>query len=365
MTGTTESVLKSRLAQLVVPYTNRPLGAGGTNFEVHFDGGRWRVDVACGFPLDASKQGMLELVQSALEPGEIEAPVDVEIECKVETHAVQSGLTPISGVKNIIAIASGKGGVGKSTVAANVALALVAEGAKVGMLDADIYGPSQPRMLNLLGQRPETKDGKTLEPLEAYGIVAMSIGFLVDDKQAVAWRGPMVTSALNQMLTQTAWGELDYLIVDMPPGTGDVQLTLAQKVPVSGAVIVTTPQDVALSDARKGLEMFRKVKVPLLGIIENMSVHVCSQCGHEDHLFGREGGVGLGREYDLPLLGALPLQRAVREQADAGTPTVVAEPDAVAARMFRETALRVAGELAATPKSYSHLFGKIAVEGKQ
>jgi ATP-binding protein involved in chromosome partitioning len=252
--------------------------------------------------------------------------------------------------------------VGKSTVAANLALALVVEGARVGILDADIYGPSQPRILGLIGQRPESPDGKTIAPLKAHGAVAMSIGFLVDDKQPMAWRGPMVTSALNQLLMHTTWGELDYLVVDMPPGTGDIQLTLAQRVPVSGAVIVTTPQEVALSDTRKGLEMFQKVAVPILGVVENMGVHVCAQCGHEESIFGSEGGARLAAHYGVPLLGSLALETRIREHTDAGVPTVVADPDSAAARRFIEVAGRVAGELAATTKDYSHLFPKITVE---
>jgi ATP-binding protein involved in chromosome partitioning len=265
-------------------------------------------------------------------------------------------------VRNLIAVASGKGGVGKSTVAVNVALALAQEGARTGILDADIYGPSQPRMLGLMSRRPETRDGKSLEPLVAHGLEAMSIGFLVDEQQPMAWRGPMVTSALNQLLMQTNWGDLDYLIVDMPPGTGDIQLTLAQRVPVSGAVIVTTPQDIALADARKGLEMFQKVNVPVLGVVENMSLHVCTNCGHVEHIFGERGGETLSSQYGVPLLGALPLDGRIRVETDEGKPTVVAEPDGALARAFREVALRAAGELAARAKDYSRLFPSISVE---
>ena len=278
------------------------------------------------------------------------------------SHSVQHGLKPLEGISNLIAVASGKGGVGKSTVAVNLGLALAQEGASVGILDADIYGPSQPRMLGLAGERPVTPDGKTLDPLEAHGVKAMSIGFLVEDNQPMAWRGPMVTSALNQLLTDTNWGELDYLLVDMPPGTGDVQLTLSQRVPVSGAIIVTTPQDIALADARKGLEMFQKVNVPVLGVVENMSVHVCSDCGHEESIFGQEGGERLAAEYGLPLLGALPLDRKISEQTDHGRPTVVAEPDGVAAEAYRRIALCAASHLAATAKDYSNLFPTITVE---
>jgi ATP-binding protein involved in chromosome partitioning len=239
---------------------------------------------------------------------------------------------------------------------------LAQEGARVGILDADIYGPSQPRMLGLMGRHPETRDGKVLEPLVAHGIEAMSIGFLVDDQQPMAWRGPMVTSALNQLLTQTRWGDLDYLIVDMPPGTGDIQLTLAQRVPVSGAVIVTTPQDIALADARKGLEMFQKVHVPVLGVVENMSLHVCSNCGHEERIFGENGGRDLSAQYGVPLLGSLPLDRRIREETDQGKPTVAADPTGPLARAFTEAALRAVGELAARTKDYSRLFPNITVE---
>jgi ATP-binding protein involved in chromosome partitioning len=275
---------------------------------------------------------------------------------------VQGSLKPIEGVRNIIAVASGKGGVGKSTTAANLALALAAEGARVGLLDADIYGPSMPRMLGLMGERPVTPDGKHFEPLPAYGLHAMSIGFLIDEAQPMVWRGPMVTSALNQMLSQTLWGELDYLLVDMPPGTGDIQLTLAQRVPVSGAVIVTTPQDIALSDARKGLQMFRKVNVNVLGIIENMSTHICSSCGHEEPIFGRGGGERMAAEYGVPLLGSLPLDIRIREEADGGRPSVVADPDGPIAGAYRQAALTMAARLALSARDYAHRFPRIVVE---
>jgi ATP-binding protein involved in chromosome partitioning len=318
------------------------------------------VTIRCGFPLARSRGPLVEALQTHCAPlgG---APLEFDVTSAITAHAVQAGLKPLPGVQNVVAVASGKGGVGKSTVAVNVALALAQEGASVGLLDADIYGPSQPRMLGLLGRRPETKDGKTLEPLAAHGIVAMSIGFLVDDQQPMAWRGPMVTSALNQLLTQTNWGALDYLIVDMPPGTGDIQLTLAQRVPVSGAIIVTTPQDIALADARKGLEMFQKVSVPVLGVVENMSLHICERCGHEERIFGAHGGRDLSAEYGVPLLGSLPLDKRIREETDAGAPTVAADPAGPIARAFREAALRAAGELAARGKDYSRLFPKITV----
>jgi len=288
--------------------------------------------------------------------------IEFTVTSEIVAHSVQHGLKPLPGVKNLLAVASGKGGVGKSTVAVNFALALAGEGARVGLLDADIYGPSQPRMLGLLGRRPETRDGKLLEPLVAHGIEVMSIGFLVDDQQPMAWRGPMVTSALNQLLMQTRWGDLDYLVVDMPPGTGDIQLTLAQRVPVSGAVIVTTPQDIALADARKGLEMFQKVHVPVLGVVENMSLHICSRCGHEEHIFGEHGGSDLASQYGVPVLGSLPLDRQIREETDQGKPTVAADPTGPLARAFTDAALRAVGELAARTKDYSRLFPNITVE---
>jgi ATP-binding protein involved in chromosome partitioning len=325
------------------------------------DAGKTKVDVILGFPAGSTRPDLTGQIRSVAQEAGIR-DVEVSIESRIESHSVAHGLQPLPGVKNIIAVASGKGGVGKSTVAANLAVACAAEGVTVGLLDADIYGPSQPTMLGLEGARPQSSDGKTMEPLAAHGIQTMSIGYLVDDSQPMAWRGPMVTSALTQLLNQTNWQDLDYLFVDMPPGTGDIQLTLAQRVPVSGSVIVTTPQAVALTDARKALEMFRKVNVPVLGVIENMSSHVCSACGHEEALFGSEGGSELAREYEIPLLGRMPLELVVREAADSGTPAVILEPDSLAARRYRDAALRVAGELAATGRDYSHLFPKITVE---
>ena len=360
-----DSALKRRLAQYVVPQTGRPLGTGGTQYAVNGSGSGTEVALNLGFPCDRAAQSLVSDLGKFLAEGGFGQAIRISIGWQVTAHAVQPGLKALPNVRNIIAIASAKGGVGKSTVTSNVALALAGEGARVGILDADIYGPSQPRILNLLGSRPDTVDGKTMRALTAFGVAVMSIGFLVDERQAVAWRGPMVTSALNQMLTQTEWGELDYLIIDMPPGTGDIQLTLAQKVPVSGAVIVTTPQEIAIADARKGLEMFRKLRLPVLGVVENMAVHVCSACGHEEHLFGSDGGARLAAEYELPLLGSLALTRSVREQTDSGQPTVIAEPDGAAAAGFRRAALRIAGELAATGRDYSHLFPRVSVEGKQ
>jgi len=317
-------------------------------------------DVDLGYPA-ASRQPALRaaLVAAARTlPGV--GNVSVNFPAKVAAHAVQRGLTPLPGVRNVIAVASGKGGVGKSTTAVNLALALAAEGATVGLLDADIYGPSQPMMTGTSG-KPETLDGKTMEPKRNHGIQVNSIGFLVADDQAMVWRGPMASQALEQLATQTHWQDLDYLIVDMPPGTGDVQLTLAQKVPVTGAVIVTTPQDIALIDAKKGIRMFEKVGVPILGIVENMAVHICSQCGHADHIFGQDGGQRMATELGVDYLGALPLSRAIREQADSGRPTVAADPQGEAAGLYRELALKVAARVALKARDFSSKFPTITI----
>jgi len=362
MSDSARSSLEEALGSFVVPHTGRPLGGPGAAFELERRANVWHVTIRVGFPLAASGAALAEALRLHCAAALEGAPLEISIASSIVAHAVQHGLKPLPGVHNLLAVASGKGGVGKSTVAVNFALALKAEGAKVGLLDADIYGPSQPRMLGLVGRRPETRDGKLLEPLVAHGIEAMSIGFLVDEQQPMAWRGPMVTSALNQLLTQTRWGDLDYLVVDMPPGTGDIQLTLAQRVPVSGAIIVTTPQDIALADARKGLEMFQKVHVPVLGVVENMSLHICSRCGHEEHIFGEHGGRNLSEQYGVPLLGSLPLDRRIREETDQGKPTVAADPKGPITRAFTEAALRAAGELAARTKDYSRLFPNITVE---
>jgi ATP-binding protein involved in chromosome partitioning len=287
--------------------------------------------------------------------------VTANVTIKIVSHAVQRGVKLIPGVKNIIAVASGKGGVGKSTTAVNLALALAAEGASVGMLDADIYGPSQPTMLGIAG-RPESKDGKSLEPMEGHGIQAMSIGFLIDVETPMVWRGPMVTQALEQLINETKWRDIDYMVVDLPPGTGDIQLTLAQRVPVTGAIIVTTPQDIALMDARKGLKMFEKVNIPILGVVENMSLHICSKCGHEEHIFGAGGGERMSKDYGVELLGALPLDIRIREQADSGKPTVVADPDGRVAEIYRQIARRVAVKIAEKQQDHSAAFPKIVVQ---
>jgi len=288
--------------------------------------------------------------------------LELTLRAQITAHAVQRTLKPLANVKNIVAVASGKGGVGKSTTAANLALAWSAQGAKVGLLDADIYGPSQPLMMGLTGAKPVSVDGKHLTPLRAHGVEVMSIGFMIDQEQPMAWRGPMVTQALTQLLGETNWGELDYLVVDMPPGTGDIQLTLAQRVPVSGAVIVTTPQDIALLDARKGLKMFEKVEVRVLGVVENMSVHVCSHCGHVEHVFGSGGGARMATQYGVQLLGELPLDIKIREDADGGAPTVIAEPGSARALAYFQMARRTAARLATLNKDYSRAFPKITVE---
>jgi ATP-binding protein involved in chromosome partitioning len=362
MPDATIDTLRAHLAEFVVPYTAAKLGQGGTAFVIDGAIDDCEITVTLGFPAARTKKALTEALQQHCSALNLPRAPRFAIVSEIEAHAVQHGLKPLGDVSNLIAVASGKGGVGKSTVAVNLSVALAQEGARVGLLDADIYGPSQPRMLGLAGQRPETKDGKHLEPLEAHGIQAMSIGFLVDDRQPMAWRGPMVTSALTQLLNETRWRDLDYLIIDMPPGTGDIQLTLAQRVPVSGAIIVTTPQEVALADARKGLEMFQKVNVPILGIVENMGLHVCSNCGHEEAIFGQAGGKRLAEEYTVPLLGALPLDASIHGDSDRGVPSVAAEPDGSLARRYREIALRAAGALAASGRDYSRLFPKITVE---
>lgn len=322
------------------------------------------IEICLGFPADRYRDRLIAELTPLIEKQLGAGPVKLRITWRVAAHAVQATLKPLGQVRNVIAVASGKGGVGKSTTAVNLALALAREGAKTGILDADIYGPSLPQMLGLGGQRPGSTDGKTMQPLQAHGISAMSIGFLIDQEQAMVWRGPMVTQALTQLITDTVWGELDYLIVDMPPGTGDTQLTLSQKVPLSGAVIVTTPQDIALLDARKGLKMFEKVSVPVLGIVENMSTHICSHCGHEEPVFGSGGGREMAEQYQVPLLGSVPLDIRIRQHMDDGNPTVVADEDSPLAERYRQIALRMSAQLAAKRKDYSHLFPKISIEDR-
>ncbi|MGA9852633.1 MAG: iron-sulfur cluster carrier protein ApbC [Gammaproteobacteria bacterium] len=343
------------------PYLGTDLVSANAVRDIRVEGGRVTVEAELGFPsgdYPSKLAGTLrELVQKL--PGVREAKVQVGTQ--ILSHAVQRNLTPLKGAKNIIAVASGKGGVGKSTVAVNLALALASDGARVGMLDADIYGPSQPRMLGLRG-KPSTKDGKRIVPMLGHGIQCMSVGFLVDEETPMVWRGPMVTQALMQLIGDTDWQDLDYLVVDMPPGTGDIQLTLSQRVPVSGAVIVTTPQEIALLDARKGLKMFQKVEVGILGIVENMSTHVCTNCGHEEHIFGAGGGERMATQYGVPFLGSLPLDLRIREQTDNGNPTVAADPQGTIAQRYRDIARRAAAQLALAGKEYAGAFPKIVIE---
>jgi len=339
------------LAGVIDPNTGTDLVSARAVRKVRVEGGTVHVQVELGYPAASQTDLIRQRVVAALTAAGAPA-VQAEVSFKIVAHTVQRGLKVMPNVRNIIAIASGKGGVGKSTVAANLALALAAEGARVGMLDADIYGPSQPTMLGITG-RPSSSDGKTFDPLEGHGVQASSIGFLIDPDQPMVWRGPMVTSALQQLLTLTNWRDLDYLIIDMPPGTGDIQLTLAQQVPVTGAVIVTTPQDIALLDASKGLRMFEKVGVPILRLIENMATHVCSQCGHEEHIFGSGGGAKMAAQFGVEVLGTLPLDIRIREHADGGAPTVVSAPDSDIASTYRAIARRVAVRIAERARDLS------------
>jgi ATP-binding protein involved in chromosome partitioning len=357
----TEQQVMDALKELVDPNTRKDFVTGKSARNVKVEGDRVSLDILLGYPGKSQVEPIREAVTAKLKslPGVTSASVNVAM--KIVPHAVQRGVKLIPGVRNIIAVASGKGGVGKSTTAVNLALGLAAEGATVGVLDADIYGPSQPMMLGITG-RPESQDGKSLEPLEGHGLQAMSIGFLIDIETPMVWRGPMVTQALEQLLNETRWRDIDYLIVDLPPGTGDIQLTLAQRVPVTGAVIVTTPQDIALLDARKGLKMFEKVGIPILGVVENMSLHICSNCGHEEHIFGEGGGERMGKDYNVELLGSLPLDIKIREQADSGMPTVVADPDGRVAAIYREIARRVAVKIADMQQDHSSAFPKIVVQ---
>ncbi len=343
------------------PYVGKNLIASNAVKDIQIEGSRVAINVVVGYPAKGIKERMAADLKAKVETIEGISQAEVDVSWKIEAHSVQKNLKPMENIKNVIAVASGKGGVGKSTTAVNLALALSAEGAIVGIMDADIYGPSQPRMLGVSGQ-PQSSDGKSLEPMESMGLQAMSIGFLIDEETPMIWRGPMVTQALEQLLNDTRWRNLDYMVVDLPPGTGDIQLTLAQKIPVSGAVIVTTPQDIALLDARKGLKMFEKVEVPVLGIVENMSLHICSQCGHEEHIFGEGGANRLAEESGVDVLGQLPLDIRIREQADGGEPTVVAMPDSRISEIYREIARKTAGKLAAKAKDFSAKFPKIVIQ---
>ena len=359
MSITVEAV-KAALSAVIDPNTGRDLVSGKSAKNIRVDGDDVAFDVELGYPaksqIDPIRKAVIAAVRAIPGAGNVSA----NVHSKIVAHTAQRGVKLLANVKNIIAVASGKGGVGKSTTAVNLALALAAEGAQVGILDADIYGPSQPMMMGITG-RPETSDGKTMEPMENHGLQVSSIGFMIDPDEPMVWRGPIVTQALQQLLEQTNWRDLDYLIVDMPPGTGDIQLTLSQKVPVTGAVIVTTPQDIALLDARKGLKMFEKVGIPILGIVENMSTHICSNCGHAEAIFGVGGGEKMCAEYGVDFLGALPLTMSIREQTDSGMPTVVADPDGQVAAIYRDIARKVAVKVAEKARDMSGKFPNIVI----
>jgi ATP-binding protein involved in chromosome partitioning len=355
-----ESSVQEALRKLVDPNTGKDYVATRSARNIKVSGSDVSLEIELGYPGKSQHEPIRRQVIEALK-GAGAANVAVKVSSKVVSHAVQRGVKLVPGIKNIIAVASGKGGVGKSTTAVNLALALAAEGASVGMLDADIYGPSQPMMLGIAG-RPESKDGKRIEPMEGHGLQASSIGFLIDMDTPMVWRGPMVTQALEQLLKDTNWRELDYLVVDLPPGTGDIQLTLAQKVPVTGAVIVTTPQDIALIDARKGLKMFEKVGIPILGVVENMSFHICPKCGHESHIFGQGGADRMSKEYKTELLGQLPLDESIQRQADSGRPTVVSDPDGKISEIYKRIARRVAVKIAESQRDMTSKFPNIVVQ---
>jgi len=362
VTPSTESDVNKLLKSIELPGIDKTLGDIGRVRELATSDSRISAQIELGLPMEREFAATAADIAARVRAETGVDDVDITLSTRIVAHGVQRNLKPLANIKNVIAVASGKGGVGKSTVAVNLALALAADGANVGLLDADIYGPSQPHMLGLVGERPISEDGKSMQPLEAFGVQVMSIGFLVDPDQPMVWRGPMVTSALNQLLQQTHWHDLDYLIVDMPPGTGDIQLTLSQQVPVSGAVIVTTPQDIATIDARKGLAMFRKVSIPVLGVIENMSTHVCSSCGHEETIFGAGGAAKMAEDFDISVLGRLPLDARIREQTDSGQPTVVSDATAATADAYRAAARRMAAALATQGKDYAAKFPKIVVE---
>ncbi len=357
----TKEQIESAIKQFIDPYLEKDLVTAGAIKDIAIDGGNVKVKVVLGYPAFGYMDTMAEQLKDKIGAVEGVSSVESDISWQVVSHSVQGGMNPLEGIKNVIAVASGKGGVGKSTVAVNLALALQKEGARVGVLDADIYGPSVPRMLGIHG-KPESNDGKSLEPMGGHGLQAMSIGFMIEEETPMIWRGPMVTQALEQLLRDTRWKSLDYLVIDLPPGTGDVQLTLAQKVPVSGAVIVTTPQDIATLDARKGLKMFEKVEVPVLGIVENMSIHICSNCGHSEHIFGQGGGEKMCEQHNVDFLGSLPLDIRIRENADGGHPSVADDPDSPVSLIYRDIARRTAAKLSLKAKDYSAKFPNIVIQ---
>ncbi|MEY4208633.1 MAG: iron-sulfur cluster carrier protein ApbC [Pseudomonadota bacterium] len=357
----TEEAVRAALSGVIDPNTNKDIVSSKSAKNIQINGNDVALDIELGYPAKSQIEPIRSAASAAIKSLPGAGRVSVNVFSKIVAHSVQRGVKLLPNVRNIIAVASGKGGVGKSTTAANLALALAAEGATVGLLDADIYGPSQPMMMGVSG-KPESHDGKTMEPLQAHGLQIASIGFMIDPDQPMVWRGPMVTQALQQLLELTNWRDLDYLVVDMPPGTGDIQLTLSQKVPVTGAVIVTTPQDIALLDARKGLKMFEKVGIPILGIVENMSMHVCSQCGHAEAIFGEGGGEKMCADFGVDFLGKLPLAMTIREQSDSGKPPVVAEPDGTVAQLYKQIARKVAVSVAEKAKDMSSKFPSIVVK---
>ncbi len=356
-----ESQIQKALQEIQDPNTGKDFISSKCARNIRVDGSNVSLDIVLGYPSRSVQDEIRQLVTTKLQTLPEIGNITVNVGSRIMPHSVQRGVQLLPNIKNIIAVASGKGGVGKSTTAANLALALAAEGATVGILDADIYGPSQPQMLGI-SARPESVDGKSMEPLQAHGVQAMSIGFLVDVDTPMVWRGPMVTGALEQLLRETQWKDLDYLVIDLPPGTGDIQLTLSQKIPVTGAVIVTTPQDIALLDARKGLKMFEKVGIPILGIVENMSTHICSNCGHEEHIFGAGGGAEMCKDYNVDLLGSLPLDIRIREQSDGGKPTVIAEPDSKIAAIYKQIARTVGIKLSQQALDHSSKFPNIVIQ---
>ncbi len=362
MTAITREAVDKALGSWIEPSLGMDLISAEAIREIRVNGSAVEIDVLLGFPVDHYRSALQAAIKQVVIDATGAETVTVNIHWQISARQVQAALKPLENIRNIIAVASAKGGVGKSTTSANLALALAQEGARVGLLDADIYGPSQPRMMGIAGRKPDSPDGKTITPLENYGIQIMSIGFLIEEDTPMVWRGPMVTQALTQLLNETRWEALDYLVIDLPPGTGDIQLTLSQKVPVAGAVVVTTPQDIATLDARKGVKMFEKVKVPVLGILENMSLHVCSECGHEEHIFGAGGGQRLADQEGVELLGSMPLDLSIREQADSGQPTVVAAPDSRVAELYRAAARRTTALLSRQDPAGASRFPKIVVD---